>query len=501
MTTVSARGLADLTAAELLDLYRRGDASPVEAVEACLGRIQRLDPSVGAVLTLLVERSIARAEESTRRWREGEARPLEGIPFGLKDIIATKDIRSTGGSPLYTGYVPTQSATLAERLEAAGGVLVAKLNTFEFAAGSNATSSNPWDLDRWPAGSSSGSTVAVAAHELPIAIGTDTGGSIAIPAAFCGVVGLKPTFGRIPRTGIMPLSWTLDHAGPLSRSALDAALVLRVMAGADPRDPTSASTPVDDYAGGINAGLDGIRIGVPTDWFFAVCDPQVELATRAAIRLLEQHGARVGEVPFPSTRRVDLHAIELTIIYAELASLHEVTFDRLEQYGEEFQHLLVRAQFTSAVDYLKALRARHLVQLDFQNAFAQFDALIVPGGVCTAPRHDQLVAKLGSEERPLIDVISRPTAVMDITGIPALTIPAGFDRLGLPIGMQIATRPYDEATGLRIGHAYQQLTDFHRVLPPIVRSDLESGRDQLDRGSLPPVVLNPVVTATRDRVW
>ena len=184
MTTVSAPGLADLTASELLDLYRRGGASPVEAVEACLGRIQRLDPSVGAVLTLLVERAIAQAEDSTRRWREGEARPFEGVPFGLKDIIATKDIRSTGGSPLYTEYVPAQSATLAERLEAAGGVLVAKLNTFEFAAGSNATSSNPWDLDRWPAGSSSGSTVAVAAHELPIAIGTDTGGSIAIPAAF-----------------------------------------------------------------------------------------------------------------------------------------------------------------------------------------------------------------------------------------------------------------------------------------------------------------------------
>jgi aspartyl-tRNA(Asn)/glutamyl-tRNA(Gln) amidotransferase subunit A len=501
VTTVSASGLADLTAADLLDIYRRGDASPVEAVEACLGRIQRLDPSVGAVLTLLVDRALSHAEESARRWRDGAARPLEGIPFGLKDIIATRDIRSTGGSPLYSDYVPTQSATLAERLEDAGGILVAKLNTFEFAAGSNATTSNPWDLDRWPAGSSSGSTVAVAAHELPLAIGTDTGGSIAIPAAFCGVVGMKPTFGRIPRSGIMPLSWTLDHAGPLTRSALDAALALQVMAGVDPRDPTSASAPVDDYVGGINTGVKGLRIGVPTDWFFDVCDPEVELATRGAIRLIEQHGAEVGEAPFASTHQVDLHAIELTIVYAELASLHEVTFDRLEEYGQEFQHLLVRAQLTSAVDYLKALRARHLVQLDFQRAFEQFDALIVPGGVCTAPRHDHLVAKLGEEERPLIDVISRPTAVMDIAGVPSLTIPAGFDRLGLPIGMQIATRPYDEATGLRIGHAYQQVTDFNRVLPPIVQADLNSGPHRFERSSLPSVVLNPVVTATRDRVW
>ena len=501
MTTIAASDLADLTAADLLDVYRRRDASPVEAVGACLGRIQRLDQSVGAVLTLLVDGALAQAEESARRWRAGAPRQLEGIPFGLKDIIATQGIRSTGGSPLYSEYVPTQSATLAERLEDAGGVLVAKLNTFEFASGSNATTSNPWDLERWPAGSSSGSTVAVAAHELPLAIGTDTGGSIAIPAAFCGVVGLKPTFGRIPRSGIMPLSWTLDHAGSLTRSALDAALALQVMAGGDPRDPTSASAPVDDYVGRINAGVKGLRIGVPADWFFDVCDPEVDSAIRAAVALLEQRGAALGAAQFPSTRQVDLHAIELTIIYAELASLHEVTFDRLKEYGEEFQHLLVRAQFTSAVDYLKALRARHLIQLDFQRAFEQFDALIVPGGVCTAPRHDHLVAKLGNEERPLIDVISRPTAVMDIAGVPSLTIPAGFDRVGLPIGMQIATRPFDEATGLRIGHAYQQATDFHRLVPPIVQADLDSGPHRFDRASLPPVVLNPVITTTRDRVW
>ena len=311
-------------------------------------------------------------------------------------------------------------------------MLLAKLQTFEFASGSNATTSNPWDVDRWPAGSSSGSTVAVAAHEMPLAIGTDTGGSIAIPAAFCGVVGLKPTFGRIPRSGMMPLSWTLDHAGPLTRSALDAALALQVMAGADPLDPTGATAPVGDYTGGTQAGLDGMRIGVPTDWFFDVCDPEVEAAIRAAIGLLEEHGARVREVAFPSTHRVDLHAIELTIIYAELASLHEVTFDRLQEYGPEFQHLLVRAQFTSAVDYLKALRSRHLVQLDFQRAFDEVDVIIAPAGVCTAPRHDHLVARLGAEERPLIDVISRPTAVMDIAGVPALTIPVGFDGSACP---------------------------------------------------------------------
>jgi aspartyl-tRNA(Asn)/glutamyl-tRNA(Gln) amidotransferase subunit A len=379
-------------------------------------------------------------------------------------------------------------------------VLLAKLQTFEFAAGSNATTSNPWDLDRWPAGSSSGSTVAVAAREMPLAIGTDTGGSIAIPAAFCGVVGLKPTFGRIPRAGIMPLSWTLDHAGPITRSALDAAIVLQVLAGPDPRDPTSATAPVADYRDSINAGLEGLRIGVPTEWFFDVCDPEVEAATRAAIALLEGHGAHIREIAFPSTHQVDLHAIELTIIYAELASLHEVTFEHLAEYGQEFQHLLVRSQFTSATDYLKALRARHLVQLDFQRAFEDVDAIITPGGICTAPRHDHLVARIGAEERPLIDVISRPTAIMDIVGVPSLTIPAGFDHLGLPIGIQVAARPYDEAMCFRIAHTYQQLTDFHRAVPPLVQADLEAAGEFV-HGSLPAIVHKPVVTATRDRIW
>jgi aspartyl-tRNA(Asn)/glutamyl-tRNA(Gln) amidotransferase subunit A len=491
--------LADLSAADLLDAYRDGQASPADALEACLDRIDAVDSSIGAVLTLLVERSRAQAKESTRRWAAGQARPLEGVPYGLKDIIATAGIRTTGGSPLYASYVPQTSATLASRLEAAGAVLVAKLQTFEFAAGSNATTSNPWDIQRWAAGSSSGPAAAVAGYELPLTIGTDTGGSIAIPAAFCGIVGLKPTFGRIPRTGIMPLSWTLDHAGPMTRTALDSALALQVMAGHDPADPTSATAPVDDYTGRIGAGLDGLRLGVPTDWFFDVCDPQVERATRAAISLLTEHGATAKEVAFPSTHLVDLHAMELTIVYAEAASLHEVTFERLREYGPEFQHLLTRAQFTSAVDYLKALRARHLLQLDFQRAFEEVDAVIVPGGVCVAPRHDHLVAAIGDRERPLIDVVSRPTAVMDIVGVPALTFPAGFDASGLPIGIQVAAAPYAESMCLRIAHAFQQLTGYHRRQPDLVRD--ASQHHAVDLQSLPPVIERPVVTATKDNIW
>jgi aspartyl-tRNA(Asn)/glutamyl-tRNA(Gln) amidotransferase subunit A len=492
--------LADLSIDELLQAFAAREASPTDALEACLGRIVRLDDEVNAVITLLVERASKQAEESTGRWLSGDARPLEGIPFGLKDIIETAGIRTTGGSPIYETRVPDVSATVTERLEAAGAVLVAKLQTFEFASGSNATTSNPWDLTRWPAGSSSGPAAAVAAHELPLAIGTDTGGSIAIPAAFCGIVGLKATYGRVSRAGVYPLSWTLDHIGPMTRSAIDAAHALGAIAGWDRRDPTSGQVPVPDYANSLRTTLEGVRIGVPTEWFFDVCAPEVEAAVRAAIELLSEYGATINEFQLPSTRTVQLHAIELTIVYAELASLHEPNFDRLEEYGEEFQRLLARAQFTSAVDYLKALRARHLVQLDFQAVFEENDAIVVPGGVCVAPSHDHLVAKIGDEERQLIDVVSRPTAVMDIAGLPALTIPAGFDDGGLPLGIQIASRPYDELSCLSIGHAFQQLTDFHTALPPIVANDLAAAPREgtLD---LPATLAKPVVTATRDRIW
>jgi aspartyl-tRNA(Asn)/glutamyl-tRNA(Gln) amidotransferase subunit A len=492
--------LADLSIHELLTLFRNHEATPLEALDACLGRIARLDERVNAVITLLVERATEQARESTRRWRSGEARALEGIPYGLKDIIETVGVRTTGGSPMYADYVPAEDATLVKRLDAAGAILLGKLQTFEFASGSNATTSNPWDLNRWPAGSSSGPAAAVAAHEMPLAIGTDTGGSIAIPAAFCGIVGLKPTYGRISRAGLFPLSWTLDHAGPMTRSALDAAHALGVMAGHDARDPTSGNVSVPDYASALSAHLEGIRVGVPTEWFFDVCASEVETATRAAIDLLAEHGATISEFELPSTRTVQLHAIELTIVYAELASLHEATFDRLDEYGQEFQRLLTRAQFTSAVDYLKALRARHLVQLDFEKVFDQNDVIVVPGGMCVAPTHDHLVAKIGEDERPLIDVISRPTAVMDIAGLPAVTIPAGFDDDGLPLGIQIASRPYDELSCLSVAHAYQQLTEFHTALPPIVQEDLHANpNDGLDE--LPPTLTKPVVTMTRDRIW
>jgi aspartyl-tRNA(Asn)/glutamyl-tRNA(Gln) amidotransferase subunit A len=493
--------LADLGVADLLQAYRTRAASPLEAVSSCLDRIDRLDGRLNAVLTLLVERALDSARESTDRWMRGNPRPLEGIPYGLKDIIATAGIRTTGGSALYADWIPGENATLVDRLEASGAILLAKLYTFEFAGGANATTCNPWDLERTAAGSSSGSVVAVAGRELPLTVGTDTGGSIAIPAAFAGVTGLKPTYGRVPRTGIMPLSWTLDHAGPIARSTLDAALALQAMAGWDPRDPTSGTAAVPDYTTPIERGVEGLRIGVPTDWFFDVCDPEIAAATHQAIRELERAGAVVREVALPSTRQVQLHAIELTVVYAEMSSLHSATFDRLEAYGPEFQRLLTRGQFVHAADYLHALRARHLVQRDFEHAFDSVDALIVPGCVCVAPRHDHMAAKIGDQELPLLDVISRTTAVFDITGMPTITIPSGLDRQGLPMGIAVATRPYDEVTCFQIAHAYQQLTGHHQLTPPVVEADAAAPHPAGPRSDGPGVVEKPILTATKDNIW
>jgi aspartyl-tRNA(Asn)/glutamyl-tRNA(Gln) amidotransferase subunit A len=415
------------------------------------------------------------ANLSAQRWKNGTERPLEGVPFGVKDIIATREVRTTGGSALYADWVPNANATVVDRLQSAGAILVGKLRTFEFAGGADAITCNPWDLSRQAGGSSSGSGAAVGARELPLAIGTDTGGSIAIPAAFVGVTGLKPTYGRVPRTGVMPLSWTLDHVGCLTRSALDSALTLQVIAGHDPQDPNSSKKPVPDYMRTLGDGVEGLRIGIPSDWFFDICDPEVAAATLEATRELERAGAKLVRVDLPSTKTVHLRAIELTIMYAELSSLHSATFPRLEEYGADFQQLLVRSQFIHAADYLLCLRARNFVQRDFEKAFELADVVVVPGCVCHAPRHDHLIAQIGDRELPMQNVLTRTTAVFNIVGMPRMTVPSGFDRQGLPMAISIGSRPFDEVMCMRVAHAFQKLTNHHTLVPPLVQRGATSG--------------------------
>jgi aspartyl-tRNA(Asn)/glutamyl-tRNA(Gln) amidotransferase subunit A len=490
--------LADLTVTELLDEYRSGRSTPRDAVEACLGRMGRLESTIHAVLTLLIDRSLEAADEATRRWEDGTARALEGIPYGLKDIISTAGVRTTGGSPVYSDLYPDRDATCVARLQDAGAIMVAKLQTFEFASGVNSVTNNPWDPAKWPCGSSSGSAAAVSARELPLAIGTDTGGSVVVPSGFCGVTGMKPTYGRVSRFGVMPLSWTLDHVGPIARSAFDCALALSVMAGEDAHDPHSAVAPVPDFAQGIDAPPNGLRVGIATDWFTEVCDPEIAAATRRAAEVLENAGAHLGEFAMPSMKVVNLHAMEMTIIYAELASLHASHMDRIGKYGEGFSALMARAQFTSAVDYLQALRARTLIQRDFEAAFARFDVVLVPCNVTTAPYNDHLVSLIGEVEYPFADVHDRCTSIMNMTGIPTIAVPSGFDRFGMPMSVQFAARPYDEATALRAAHAFQTLTDHHRAVPPVVRAVDDRLDGSFDGAG---VVELEVESTLLDRVW
>ncbi len=479
--------LAELSAVEMLDAFETKQATPVEVLESCLDRISRTDGVLNATLTLLPERARDRAEEASRRWLEGRARPLEGVPFGLKDIIDTAGIRTTGGSRLYEERIPETSATVTRRLEDAGAVLVAKLQTFEFAAGPTSTTRNPWNVARWAGGSSSGSAVAVAARELPFALGTDTGGSIRIPAALCGVSGLKPTYGLVPRDGVMSLAWTLDHVGPIARTAADCELVLSVVAGASRDDPTSADPPA-----GEPEPARRVRVGVIRDWFFEPCDADVETAVEAAVDELRADGAEVVELPFPAAARLAFDAIAHTINAAEIASLHAVTLSELPRYGPEFARLLLRGQFVSAVDYLHALRARHLVQLEFERFFDAVDALAVPTMGCTAPSADTVLAEIGEEAVPFLEVGSRNTAVFNVLGTPAITVPVGFDRRGLPIGMQLVARPYADGVCLRLARAFQERTDFHLRLP-----DLASA----DPVPLAGVVEKPVTVETSGRLW
>jgi aspartyl-tRNA(Asn)/glutamyl-tRNA(Gln) amidotransferase subunit A len=462
--------LADLDGAGLLAAYRAGQASPMEAVASCLERIERLEPQVNAVVTLSSETCLEQARDSLRRWREGAPRPLEGLPVGLKDIIFTAGVRTTGGSVIYDDLVPANDAAVVERLRAAGALVLAKLQTYEFAMGDNShygPTRNPWQLDHTPGGSSTGSGAALAARELPLAVGTDTGGSIRVPASFCGVVGLKPTLGLVSRRGVMLQSWTLDHVGPMTRSVADAARMLAAMAGHDPLDPASIRGPAGGYQQALDAGVRGMRIGVPAEWFFDVVDPEIEAATMEALAILAERGASIVEVPLPSARHSDV--IGWTIMYAEYAALHEDTFDRLEDYSAPLsQQILVSSQFVSAVDYARSLRALHLVQRDFEAAFEQVQALVVPGMVGVAPLLADMRFRIGDRGYGWGELVARTTMIFNLAGIPALSLPAGLHSSGLPMGIQVAARPFDETTCFQVGQAYEQATGHHLLAPPLL---------------------------------
>ena len=481
----------DLTIHELRHKLRRGEITSTQLTQALFDRIEDTDGKIGSYLTVCRDRGMAEARAADERLANGDASsPLLGIPLALKDILLTEGVPTTCASRILQGFTPPFDATVVRRLREAGAVLLGKTNMDEFAMGSSTENSgfsltrNPWDPDRVPGGSSGGSAAAVAAGQCVAALGTDTGGSIRQPAAFCGVVGLKPTYGRVSRFGVVAYASSLDQVGPITRDVSDCALVLQAIAGHDPADSTSVDAPVPDYPSELSRGASGLRVGVPGEYFAAGIQPEVEQAVRQGVREIEKAGAAVVEVSLPRTGyAVAAYYVIATaeassnlarydgMRYGPRAQAEDLTStytkSRSQGFGPEVKRrILLGAYVLSAgyydAYYLKAQKARTLVRQDFESALRQCDAIVAPTTPTTAFEIEEMT------EDPLRMYLSDIfTVPANLAGLPALSLPCGFDRIGLPIGMQIIGRPFDEATVLRLGHAFEQATDWHRRKPEI----------------------------------
>jgi len=481
--------LAALSIEALGARFRDGSATPSAATEAYLARIAALDPKVRAYTAVTRDAALAQAAEADARFRAGTPRgPLDGVPIALKDVLCTRGIATTCGSRILEAYVPPYDATVYERLRAAGSVLLGKLNMDEFAMGSSTensaffTTRNPWDLGRVPGGSSGGSAAAVSADMAAATFGTDTGGSIRQPAAFCGNVGLKPTYGRVSRYGLIAFASSLDQVGPFTKTVADAALALRVIAGADPMDSTAAPVAVPDYRAALGGDVAGLRIGIPREYFIDGMDPEVERAVRAAVDVLRGLGAKTEEVSLPHTEyglaayyligpaeassnlaRYDGVKYGLRVPGArDLVEMENRT--RAAGFGKEVKRRIMLGTYALSAGYYdayygQALRVRTLVARDFHRAFQTVDAIVAP----TTPG---VAFKVGEKEDPLQmylnDVFTIPVS---LAGLPGVSIPGGFTLAGLPIGLQVIGKAYDESTVLRVAHAYERATDWHTRKP------------------------------------
>ena len=465
---------SQLTIAEASRAIAAGVLSPVDLTQAYLARIAALDGELHSFVLVLRDEALAAARAAA----DGPARgPLHGIPIGLKDIYKTRGIRTTAGSRVYQTDIPDEDAESWARLRVAGAILLGKNETHEFAIGGPdftlpfPPARNPWNTAHYPAGSSSGSAAAVGAGLCAAAMGSDTGGSIRGPAAYCGIVGLKPTYGRVSRLGVYPLSYTLDHCGPLTRTVEDCAMLMQELAGHDPQDPASADVPVPDYRAALSPRLDGMRIGIVRHFherdavagFGPGNEPSAAYAAAfdAACRTLESLGARLVDVQLsPLIEFADANRL---IMLAEAYALHEADFrERPQVFGERMFARVGLGAFLSAADYVEATRLRRELCLEYARALAPLDAIVSANATGPAPRIDEV---------PTWAVYERAsyTAPYNLTGAPALALPIGFEN-ALPLGFQIAGKPFDEAAVMRVGHAFEQATEFHRRRPALAAS-------------------------------
>jgi aspartyl-tRNA(Asn)/glutamyl-tRNA(Gln) amidotransferase subunit A len=463
MKTINQQ-LSFSTIHELSDQIRTHEVSPVEVTEQLLKRIELLNPKLNAFVTLTAELAMAEARQAEKDIMNGEYKgPLHGIPIVHKDLYYTKNIRTTASSKILKDFVPDYDATTVAKLHEAGTILLGKVQTHEFASGATTQSphfgpcKNPWNLDRVPGGSSGGSGAAVAAGLAYMGTGSDTGGSIRIPAACCGIVGMKPTYGRVSRYGIFPMAWSLDHAGPLTRSVKDAALCLEAMAGFDPKDESTVDIPVPRYIDSLLPTLKGIKIGIPTSYYYEDLEPEVEAALHAAIATFKELGAEIIDVSLP---KIEYAASALSaVLLGEITAIHEQWMDtRIEDYGPDVRLMLERGRSLPASTYLQGQRARHLIVQDFLNAFSEVDVLLTPATPLTAPRPNDFEGGMR---------LAKLTAPTNLTGLPSLSMPCGFSSEGLPINLQIIGKPFDDSGVLATGYVYEQNTPWHSRHPEL----------------------------------
>ena len=458
--------LAFAPIAEIAPRIAAREVSPVDLTEAALARIERLDGTLNAFITVTAEAARQAARAAADQIANGDYRgPLHGVPVAIKDLFATRGVLTTVGSRLFEDWVPDHDAAVVERLSEAGAVMLGKTGLHELAYGSTSNNlhygaiRNPWNPAYHPGGSSGGSAAAVAAGLAFGALGSDTGCSIRQPAACCGIVGIKPTYGRVSKFGAAPLAWSMDHAGPMTRTVADAALMMQVLAGHDPRDPTTVARPVPDFTAGIEHGVDGQRIGLARGMFFEDCDPEVAAAVETAAAAFRALGAEVAEIELPEMPAA--YGIGGLTISAEAATVHEDNLrTRPKAVSDEVRQPLELGAAFTAVDYLQAQRVRRVIAEQVARALAPFAAVLSPTSPVPATPIDDTPAAH-------IALRFRNTVPFNLTGHPAVSVPCGFTAAGLPIGLQISGRAFDEAGILRVARAYEQATDWHRRRPPL----------------------------------
>jgi len=481
--------LAALTIDQAAALLRKREISAVDLTRAALERIEATEPKLHSFVTVTPEAALAQAAAADRRLAAGDAPALCGIPVGIKDVIVTRGLRTTAGSKILGNFVPAYDATVTRRLLDAGAVCVGKLNCDEFAMGSSTENSaygvtrNPWDLERVPGGSSGGSASSVAAGQCLGSLGTDTGGSIRQPASLCGVVGVKPSYGRVSRYGVIAYASSLDQVGPLGRSVADCAHLLAAIAGHDPRDSTSVDRPVPDYRAGLGAGVEGLRLGMPREYFVPGMQAEVQTAVRAAVEQLRSLGAQVEEISLPHTEYAiaTYYLVATAEASSNLSRYDGIRYGRREEganlrecyertrgagFGAEVKRRIMLGTYALSAGYYdayysKALKVRTLIRNDFLRAFERCDAIVTPTTPNTA-------FKLGEKTSDPLQMYLEDifTVSVNLAGLPGLSLPCGFDSKGLPIGLQVIGKPFDEPTVLRVADAYERSSE--RVQMPVV---------------------------------